>query len=142
MSESKTKFSKNKYLKDIARKENYKARWNRNHPEKLKEYSHVYYLRNKPKILLNLKESKRRKRKEIRTKILQLLGNKCKRCGEEDWRCLQIDHVNGKGWQERKHLNHFYYEKRVLQKIKSGSKEYQLLCANCNWKKKYEKGEI
>ena len=133
---------KNKCLKDIARKENYKARWNRNHPEKLKEYSHIYYLRNKPKILLNLKESKRRKRKEIRTKILQLLGNKCKRCGEEDWRCLQIDHVNGKGWQERKHLNHFYYEKRVLQKIKSGSKEYQLLCANCNWKKKYEKGEI
>jgi hypothetical protein len=29
----------------------------------------------------------------------------------------------------------------ILREIKAGSKDYQLLCANCNWIKKYEKGE-
>lgn len=76
--------------------------------------------------------------------IFKMLGNKCARCGETDWRVLQIDHVNGGGTQERliegKRRGNAFYRWIYLQ-ILNGSKKYQLLCANCNWKKRYENEE-
>jgi hypothetical protein len=56
--------------------------------------------------------------------------------------CLQIDHINGKGKRE---INSFSYNrayyKFVLAQLKAGSKDYQLLCANCNWLKRYKNKE-
>lgn len=75
--------------------------------------------------------------KKLRREILMLLGNKCVRCGESDWRCLQIDHVNGGGQKEHKEIQ----TSGILYKIRNdpeSRKDYQLLCANCNWKKRYE----
>jgi len=91
----------------------------------------------------------RKYRLRLRMEILLLLGNKCSNpnClvpnGCMDSRCLQIDHVNGGGAKEiRKfHCGASFYL-RVIDKIKSGSKDYQLLCANCNWIKRVENGEI
>lgn len=85
-------------------------------------------------------KEKRRKRRLL---FLSLLGGKCVKCGERDWRCLQLDHVKGKGTQERKNLrlNIDQYEEYIIKKVKSGNKNYQLLCANCNWKKRYDNGE-
>lgn len=82
----------------------------------------------------------------LRMEIITLLGGKCSNpnClvpnGCSDVRCLQIDHVKGGGLKERKEIgagNSKYY-KFVLTKIKAGSKDYQLLCANCNWIKRIE----
>jgi len=70
----------------------------------------------------------RQKRKE---EIFQLLGNKCKHCGEKDERVLQIDHVFSDGAKERK-LSRIALYNNVEEK----PKRYQLLCANCNWKKR------
>jgi len=85
---------------------------------------------------------------KLRMEIFQLLGSKCSNTnclvpgGCNDLRCLQIDHVNGKGTQERKEAgNTFAYYRLVLKKLKEGSRDYQLLCANCNWIKKSEQGE-
>lgn len=79
---------------------------------------------------------------ELRNSLFQLLGGKCLRCGETDWRCLQIDHVNGGGSKEKKACSSSRaYLRAVFKKIRAGSKEYQLLCANCNWRKLYEKHE-
>ena len=87
-------------------------------------------------------------KERLRQKIFDLLGIKCVVCGESDWRCLQIDHVHGGGNEERKKLchgthgsNQTYY-REILKKIKDGSKDYKLLCANCNWIKKFENEEI
>jgi len=80
---------------------------------------------------------------EIRDKILLLLGNKCISCGNSDKRVLQIDHVNGGGnaaHKQESNARRFY--KRILKEIEQGSKDYQLLCANCNWIKKCERGEL
>ena len=79
-----------------------------------------------------------------RTEILQLLGSHCIRCGFSDSRALQIDHVNGKGCKERRkfHNSSLLYYRFVLRRIKEGSKDYQLLCANCNTIKKVEKEEL
>jgi predicted nucleic-acid-binding Zn-ribbon protein len=78
---------------------------------------------------------------EYRLVVLGKLGGKCVKCGNDDYRVLQIDHVDGKGCQERKKLgyNNNYY---VVQSIIKGErKKYQLLCANCNWIKRWENNE-
>jgi hypothetical protein len=68
----------------------------------------------------------------IRGRILEILGNKCVYCGFSDLRALQIDHINGGGEKERKiHKGNSYY-RYILKQLKTGSKDYQLLCANCN----------
>ena len=79
---------------------------------------------------------------KTRKEIIKLLGDKCKRCNFTDFRALQIDHVHGNGNKERKETKttRVYYP-TILKKIKAGSKDYQVLCANCNWIKKYENNE-
>lgn len=75
---------------------------------------------------------------ELRNLIIKKLGGKCKRCGFNDSRALQIDHVNGGGKKELK-INRRTYYKMVLEDVND---KYQLLCANCNWIKKSENNEI
>lgn len=96
--------------------------------------------------LPHIKEQRKRIHKKwrnkIRNKLLGLLGNKCMKCGITDFRVLQVDHINGNGNKERRiiascHEYHLY----IINKVLKGSKDYQLLCANCNWIKRYERNE-
>ena len=88
-------------------------------------------------------------RKRLRLEILRLLGNRCANpFGKEhpewcnDSRCLEIDHINGGGTQERSSFKNMdLYYKHVLKRIKEGSHEYQLLCSNCNAIKRILKKE-
>ena len=76
----------------------------------------------------------------LRRRVLEKLGNQCVECGISDFRVLQIDHVNGGGNRERRALySSLLYLKNVE---KDNGAVYQLLCANCNWIKKYENNEI
>ena len=88
----------------------------------------------------NLKIKERQKKERL--EALSLLGNKCIRCGETDWRCLQIDHKRGGGSKEQKILGYWPKFHKILKKLRNGSKAYQCLCANCNWRKKYENQEV
>jgi hypothetical protein len=56
---------------------------------------------------------------------------------------LQIDHVNGDGSKERGGKQHNNYTV-MLTEIIEGNKNgrFQLLCANCNWIKRYENNEV
>lgn len=97
-------------------------RYRHNHPEK--HYS----------LLRKWRENKRKQ-------IMSLLGElKCKNCGFEDYRALQIDHINGGGNKQREKLKStalsiVFLEKEIRLK---GKEEYQILCANCNWIKRSE----
>lgn len=86
-------------------------------------------------------------RKRLRRKVLEHLGGRCssRTCGWvngdgsrgcTDVRALQIDHPKGGGTEERNRLSNshssFY---RIVLKAKKGT--YQLLCANCNWIKRW-----
>ncbi len=95
-----------------------------------------YYKQHKGSISLYRKEYYRRQRAEA----LEALGGQCVKCGFSDFRVLQIDHVNGDGNKERKTTTGFsnYFKKVISDTIGA----YQLLCANCNWIKKYENNEI
>ena len=68
-----------------------------------------------------------------KAQIHSLLGGKCKHCGEKDSRVLQIDHVYGDGAQERREG---LTRMQLYRNIEKNTKRYQLLCANCNWKKR------
>lgn len=74
-------------------------------------------------------------------KAIEALGGKCVHCGFTNWRALQIDHVNSQlSNQEKKRImGRVTYYKKIIEEVQSG--EYQLLCANCNWIKRYEQGE-
>ncbi len=80
----------------------------------------------------------RERTQKARISALQALGAKCARCGFEDFRALQIDHVQGGGRKEYKSINFsstraIYYEGIAAN---PEPKKYQLLCANCNWIKR------
>ena len=79
----------------------------------------------------------RNRKQNLRTIVLTLLGNKCVRCGESDISCLCIDHVNGGGAKELRRFgnNDETRLKYIKDEILNSSKDYQILCANCNMKK-------
>lgn len=99
-----------------------------------KEYQRIYLktiYRDKKRIL------NRKYQQDLKKEIFQLLGSKCLICGYSGL-ALQVDHVNNNGNEERERFGNGgsnRYQKNILDKIQSGSRDYQLLCANCNWEK-------
>lgn len=123
------------YFKEYQRKRYLKRReWAKKHPELVRSYANEYYRR---KGYLTYKNRILKKRKLL----FKYLGNRCINCGFSDWRALQIDHVNGGGNKERK-VNMDKYYKIIRKSIESKEGKYQLLCANCNWIKRYENNEV
>lgn len=74
--------------------------------------------------------------------VLELLGGKCKKCGFSDIRALQLDHINGGGNKEYKKLGNYAVYRRIIKNFSFEKLHYQILCANCNWIKRYENKEI
>jgi hypothetical protein len=121
-------------------------KYHQKHREYYKMKNREWYQKNKNKANIHSAICRRNNLADYRRQVLKLLGNRCSNSncstlgGESDWRCLQIDHVNGGGRLERKSFSsERSYMKNVLFKIQNSSKDYKLLCANCNWKKKYDK---
>lgn len=86
-------------------------------------------------------DKERRKRERIT--VINSFGGKCVHCGFSDMRALQIDHINGGGCKEKrgwKSSDKLYYT-YLLESFLNGENKYQLLCANCNWIKRYENNE-
>lgn len=92
-----------------------------------KSYATIGYLRPKR---YNLKK---------RLELIKKFGGRCKKCGIDDIRVLQVDHINGNGEIERKKFNSKTRYKMIM--ADDGSK-YQLLCANCNIIKAWENNEF
>ena len=101
--------------------------YNRKHPDKSK---------------IHANQSRKKRQESLKKELYCLLGNKCVQCGFSDARALQIDHINNDGYEERKllgKLDSIGRNKYILsQPIKEIRKKYQLLCANCNWIKRFE----
>lgn len=93
-------------------------RWRKAHPERVNFY---YMQRNQ----------------RLKQRAFEKLGGCCGRCGITDIRCLQIDHINGGGVKELRTIQSAGIRRKIVQ----GKTGYQLLCANCNWVKRYEQNE-
>jgi len=72
--------------------------------------------------------------KRLRMKVFTLLGNQCRICSIDDIRVLQLDHINNDGCKERKQLKLRAHQ--LYNKVLNNSSGYQVLCANCNWRKR------
>jgi hypothetical protein len=81
--------------------------------------------------------------KDMHSEIIRLMGGSCARCGYSDVRALQIDHINGGGSKELRTLGQWKTYQKVYYMVLDGSakREYQILCANCNWIKRHENKE-
>lgn len=80
------------------------------------------------------------KTKENRYKVFQRLGFSCVKCGFNDIRALQFDHINGGGSKERRSMRPYLYYAHLLEDPDLELK-IQVLCANCNIIKVVENGE-
>lgn len=71
---------------------------------------------------------------------IMFMGGVCVRCGFDDMRALQIDHIRGGGTALGKTGMKGY---RLWRSILGGEiTDYQVLCANCNWIKRCENKEV
>ena len=75
-------------------------------------------------------------RRRDRLKFLGAMGGQCVRCGFDDPRALQVDHVKGRDGP-RGNVNTRKWYAHVL----AHPDEFQLLCANCNVIKRIEERE-
>lgn len=109
--------------------------------EKIRAYQKSWIENNKDRIREKYRDSKQFRRIEQRKDLLESVGKtKCNKCGFSDWRGLQIDHINGSGVAEKK-TGVSDTIKRYKCHIMKNKEKYQVLCANCNWIKRYERNE-
>ena len=85
-----------------------------------------------------------RYRDRIFQELMDFFGGKCVRCGFDDGRALQMDHIHGRGQADRKKPGGFCLSRRhtvVMKNPDWARATFQLLCANCNCIKRVENKE-
>jgi hypothetical protein len=117
-------------------------------PDKIK-FNKDNQKRNK-RVLKNLKSKQSGEKpemslsKKLRRELLEIIGNtKCNRCGFDDVRALQLDHIKGDGTIAKKKFKNSQYEWHFYRHERPdlAKQELQVLCANCNWIKREENDE-
>jgi len=133
-----------KHKEEIIKKN---GEYEKNHREQAREYHRKQYWGNKEKESKRKKRFYAEKREEIlkrqrerywmiKSKVVNMLGGRCVRCGATDLKVLQINHKNGNNGKEKcgvKLLTRIFLGKR-------GIEDLELRCANCNFKYEYERG--
>lgn len=110
-------------------------------PYKIKEERNTYQLKWHTEHKDSLRKQQKRYRWRVKVETLTHYAidskPKCIVCGESDIQVLTIDHINGEGSSHRKRLNrHGGWEFYVWLRKQGYPVGYQVLCMNCNWKKR------
>ena len=100
------------------------------------------FLKYKSKSNMCFKHHKVYKRKTIKSKLLELMGDACVCCGERDPMFLQVDHVFNDGHKDRKNMKHNLKINDYLKIWNETPERIQLLCANCNHAKAKNDGVL
>ncbi len=83
------------------------------------------------KCLVAIRSRSKKSHLKIKMLVHAAYGNKCACCGETEVKFLQVDHIEG-----RKVEDNFCGGEIYRYIIKNNyPKNFQLLCANCNWSK-------
>lgn len=81
--------------------------------------------------------------KDKRLYLIAFLGGKCIKCGyNEDKRALQLDHIQGDGYLDRKQKGRTKIYRFYMKNLEEATKKLQVLCANCNKIKQIEEDEF
>ena len=73
---------------------------------------------------------------ENRQKILDQYGAVCGWCGNDDFRVLELDHVNQDGFLHRAEIGE--NKVKLTKAVLANPERFQLLCANCHCIKSWE----
>jgi len=119
---------------------------NHKHEKRYKKIKQKYENKKETKIIR--KRNHKTYRMRLREKMFELLGKKCSNphcliigmC--VDMRCLQIDHVNGNGSKEQKKMGLHGMYRYYVNHPDLAKQKLQVLCANCNWIKRFERNEV
>lgn len=142
------------YLKNRARLIAKAKRYSKEHPAQIKKVHRARYMAKREEIIMKSTLAMEEWRKnnpiisteqntlrwrKMRREILEFLGGAiCVKCGFDDWRALQIDHVHGGGLKE---IRSFTSIRKYYDQIMANKSNYQVLCANCNRIKVHENKE-
>jgi len=107
--------------------------------KKILEKIKIYASKESTKIKKSIRTNERSRL--LREELIQLLGATCTKCGFMDRRALQLDHIKGGGHVERKKFSTIRRYINYIKNIEDTKTKLQLLCANCNWIKRYENNE-
>lgn len=80
-------------------------------------------------------------RRRVRRNVIAFLGGECAMCYERDEDVLQVDHKHGarEGHQDTGRSGYSLY--MGILKGRRPASDFQLLCANCNMRKRLAEGE-
>lgn len=115
------------------------------HPNANKDYYHAHKEQMNAAVKIwreKNSEKLRAQRLKLKLSVFAKLGNKCVVCDETDHRVLQIDHIAGDGAKDRAESKNqrWSFYKRILTDD-AAHVRYQLLCANDNWRKRWDNNE-
>lgn len=114
----------------LARKQAAGERWRSKDIEKVREQRRAALERYRKANPNAQRDLRRRKRIEI----LEFFGGICVKCGLSNQVALEVDHINGGGWSERKSGADTIWKqlKLIRNNPDLARSKYQLLCANCH----------
>ncbi len=79
---------------------------------------------------------------KLKKLLFRRMGEKCIKCGFSDHRALQIDHIKSDAKGISRKSGPRWYKHLLGLSDKELYYSYQLLCANCNWIKRWENKEL
>jgi hypothetical protein len=132
--------AKERRLKNIDKIKEEKREYYKKNAKRLKEKTKKYRLSNPEKYIETHKKTLLNKK----IQAMQILGGViCKKCGYNDNRALQFDHISGGGRLEKRtnNLTTTGIIRKIIRNPDEAIKKYQVLCANCNTIKITEKKE-
>lgn len=137
-----TAYNRKNYLAHAEARKAYRRKYVREHQEQIKLWRKIHYLNNKDSIDRKNHEWQHQTTILLREQVLRRFGSKCEHCGFADPRALQIDHIHSDGAKERREISGIPYLNRLVNLPELElRRNYQLLCANCQWIKRFEKQE-
>lgn len=125
-------YRKERYKNDEEYKEKLRKRardYYSDHQENIRKRKNKYYQNNRLRFIDNEMERTER----LRGECIQLLGGKCKKCGNNEEEILEFDHVIP--------VRNRKVKRRNLYEIRERPELYQLLCANCHRRKTNEEAK-
>lgn len=64
--------------------------------------------------------------------VINKLGGKCARCGNTDLRVLEVNHINGGGREELRHIHPVDFYQSIANNTRM-TNDLNVLCGNCNF---------
>ncbi len=116
-------------------------RYKQRHPDRVSQQRKKYRLEHGDALREDNRQRERRRRESTLTELLKEVGGKCALCDFADFRALQIDHIADDGHLENLsfRLNSVNFKRHVIESIRRNEGRYQVICANCNWIKEWER---